>query len=64
MDFGSLMGMMGPPPSQATRRGTEAEDDVSDIVSLDLGDPDMREVNLGEKKKRGPKAKGKKEVSL
>ena len=65
MDFGSLMGMMGPPPSQATRRGAAPdEDDVSDIVSLDLGDPDTREVSLSEKKKRGPKGKGKKEVSL
>lgn len=65
MDFGSLMSMMGPPPAQMTRPGRQAEtESVSDIVSVDEGDPDTREVSLGgEKKKRGPKAK-KKEVSL
>ena len=57
MDFGSLMNMMGPPPAMMTRRGggAEAAESVSDIVSIDEGDPD--------KKKRGGKAK-KKEVSL
>jgi Family of unknown function (DUF5767) len=65
MDFGSLMNMMGPPPAQMTRPGRQAEtESVSDIVSVDEGDPDTRQVNLeGEKKKRGPKSK-KKEVSL
>lgn len=67
MDFGSLMGMMGPPPSMMTRAGNHGGDDesVSDIVSIDAGgDPDTREVSLGsDKKKRGPKAK-KKEVSI
>lgn len=67
MDFGSLMGMMGPPPPMMTRPGNHGGDDesVSDIVSIDAGgDPDTREVNLStEKKKRGPKAK-KKEVSI
>lgn len=67
MDFGSLMGMMGPPPAMMTRAGNHGGDDesVSDIVSIDAGgDPDTREVNIGpEKKKRGPKAK-KKEVSI
>jgi len=67
MDFGSLMNMMGPPPSQATRTGPSAgpDDDLSDIVSVDAGDGDVREVQLGtEKKKRGPKGGKKKEVSL
>ena len=64
MDFGSLMNMMGPPPAQMTR-GAERAESVSDIVSIDEGDPDTREVSLGsDKKKRGPKGKGKKEVSL
>ena len=65
MDFGSLMNMMGPPPSMMTRPPRAPEtDSVSDIVSIDEGDPDTREVQMGqEKKKRGPK-KGKKEVSL
>ena len=66
MDFGSLMNMMGPPPAMMTRPGNHGGDDesVSDIVSIDAGgDPDTREVNIGDKKKRGPKAK-KKEVSI
>jgi len=67
MDFGSLMGMMGPPPPMMTRPGNHGGDDesVSDIVSIDAGgDPDTREVNINtEKKKRGPKAK-KREVSI
>ena len=65
MDFGSLMNMMGPPPAMMTRpeRSTEVES-VSDIVSIDEGDPDTREVQVGQdKKKRGSK-KGKKEVTL
>lgn len=63
MDFGSLMGMMGPPPPQMTRPPRDDES-VSDIVSVDAGDPDTREVSIGgEKKKRGPKSK-KKEVQL
>jgi hypothetical protein len=65
MDFGSLMNMMGPPPAQMTRPGRQAEtESVSDIVSVDEGDPDTRRVTFeGDKKKRGPKSK-KKEVSL
>ena len=65
MDFGSLMNMMGPPQAVQTRSGRQADtESVSDIVSMDEGDPDTREVQLpGDKKKRGPKAK-KKEVSL
>mgnify|MGYP006267533179 CR=1 FL=1 len=66
MDFGSLMNMMGPPPAMMTRPGRQAEtESVSDIVSVDEGDPDTREVNIGgEKKKRGAKGSKKKEVVL
>ena len=65
MDFGSLMNMMGPPQAVQTRPGRSAEtDSVSDIVSIDEGDPDTREVAVGGPKKRGPKGKGKREVSL
>ena len=64
MDFGSLMGMMGPAPPMQTRPGRPDDDDVSDIVSVDMGDPDTREVSIGAgPKKRGPKSK-KKEVTL
>jgi hypothetical protein len=64
MDFGSLMSMMGPPPAVMTRPPRAQDtDSVSDIVSIDEGDPDTREVQVGGGKKRGPK-KGKKEVSL
>ena len=62
MDFGSLMGMMGPPPPMQTRPGGGDDESVSDIVSVDMGDPDTREVSVGSKK-RGPKPK-KKEVQL
>ena len=62
MDFGSLMGMMGPPPPMQTRPGGGDDESVSDIVSVDMGDPDTREVTVGSKK-RGPKPK-KKEVQL
>ena len=65
MDFGSLMNMMGPPQAVQTRPGRSAEtESVSDIVSIDEGDPDTREVAVGGPKKRGPKGKGKREVSL
>lgn len=66
MDFGSLMNMMGPPPAQMTRPGRSAEtESVSDIVSVDEGDTDTREVQIGSdgKKKKGGR-KSKKEVSL
>ena len=63
MDFGSLMGMMGPPPPMQTRPGGGDDESVSDIVSVDLGDPDTREIVTGSAKKRGPKPK-KKEVQL
>ena len=64
MDFGSLMNMMGPGMPQATRTGGGGGDteSVSDIVSIDAGDPDTREVSMGPAKKRGRKTK--KEVSL
>jgi len=61
MDFGSLMGMMGPPPSMNSRPSRPDDDDVSDIVSVDAGG-DTREVSVGSKP-RGRKSK-KKEVSL
>jgi len=65
MDFGSLMGMMGPPQPQMTRPPRPQEDDdVSDIVSIDAGDPDTKDVNV---KGTGGKGRGrpkKKEVSL
>jgi hypothetical protein len=65
MDFGSLMNMMGPPQPVQTRPGRSAEtESVSDIVSVDEGDPDTREVKVGASKKRGPKGKGKKEMTL
>lgn len=60
MDFGSLMSMMGPPPPQMTRPGREETESISDIVSIDGGDPDMREVQVKKTKGR----KGKKEVML
>ncbi len=65
MDFGSLMGMMGPPMPVQTRNGGGDDESVSDIVSVDMAqDPDTREVALGtEKKKRGRKP-AKKEVTL
>ena len=63
VDFGSLMGMMGPPPPMQTRPGGGDDESVSDIVSVDMGDPDTREVTVGGSKKRGPKTK-KKEVQL
>ena len=63
VDFGSLMGMMGPPPPQMTRPGrAEDVESVSDIVSIDAGgDGETREVSVG--KAKGRKTK-KKEVSL
>lgn len=63
MDFSSLMSMMGPPPPQMTRQRDVDVESVSDIVSIDAGDPDTREVQV----KDGTKKKGrkpKKEVTL
>jgi len=61
MDFGSLMNMMGPPPSVNSRPSRPDDDDVSDIVSVDAGG-DSREVNV-KPQTRGRKSK-KKEVSI
>jgi hypothetical protein len=44
-----------------SRPARQDDDDVSDIVSVDAGDPDMREVAVKGKGKGRPK---KKEVSL
>ena len=65
LDMSALFGMMGPPPSMPTRepapRPQEPDgDDVSDIVSVDIGS-DTREVNVKGGRKRNTK---KKEVVL
>lgn len=62
MDFGSLMGMMGPPPPQMSRPPRDDES-ISDIVSIDAGDSDVRDVSVSGPKKGGRKSK-KKEVVL
>ena len=65
MDFGSLMNMMGPPPAVMTRSGAgNTAESVSDIVSVDEGDTDTREVRIGEEKKKRGGGRKKKEVSL
>jgi len=65
MDFGSLMNMMGPPPSMLTRPGrTQETESVSDIVSIDEGDPDTREVSVSQDKKKRGGGRKKKEVSI
>ena len=62
MDFGSLMNMMGPPPPQMTRPSRPDDvESVSDIVSIDAGDQDTREVPVA--KGRGRKTK-KREVAI
>lgn len=58
VDFGSLMNMVGPPQPVASRGGVVVDDDVSDIVSVDMGDPDTRDVPVKGKRK------SKKEVSI
>ena len=63
MDLSSLMGgIIGPPPPIGTRepgpRETPQEDDVSDIVSVDLGS-DTKEVSV-----KKPRKSKKKEVAL
>ena len=61
IDFGSLMGMMGPP--QPTVQVREA-DELSDIVS-EAADGDVREVQVSSKGKGGRKPKSnKKEISI
>jgi hypothetical protein len=66
MDFGSLMNMMGPPQPQMTRGGggADADDDVSDIVSVDAGDPDTKDVNVAKSGGKGRGRPKKREVSL
>jgi hypothetical protein len=59
VDFGSLMGMMGPPQSTVRVRDS---DELSDIVS-DAGG-DVREVQVSAGKKGGRKPNGKKEISI
>jgi hypothetical protein len=59
IDFGSLMGMMGPPPPTVQVRES---DELSDIVSEAGGD--VREVQVSAGKKGGRKPKGKKEISI
>lgn len=62
MDFSSLMNMMGPPAPMSSRpERVQEADDVSDIVSIDEGDPDTKEVKVSGAKKGRSK---KKEVSL
>ena len=63
MDFGSLMGMMGPPPPANTRPVVRDDESVSDIVSVDATS-ETREVPIApEKKKRGGR-KAKKEITI
>jgi hypothetical protein len=63
-DMSSLFSMMGPPPPMGTREpAPREEDEVSDIVSVDMGS-ETREVDIrAGGKKRKPSAK-KKEVVL
>lgn len=66
MDMSALFGMMGPPPAMQTREPaprvtTDEGDDVSDIVSVDMGS-DTREVNI--RKGASSAKKKKKEVIL
>ena len=62
IDFGSLMGMMGPPqPAVQVREA----DDLSDIVSEAGGDGETREVQVSTGKKgRGRPKSNKKEISI
>ena len=68
LDMSALFGMMGPPPPVGTRepapRETREEDEVSDIVSVDMGS-ETRDVDIraGGKRKK-PSASKKKEVVL
>lgn len=64
MDMSALFGMMGPPPAMQTRepapRPPADDDEISDIVSIDMGS-DTREVSVKASRKKGAK---KKEVVL
>lgn len=68
MDMSAIFSMMGPPPPMGTRepspRESKEEDEVSDIVSVDMGS-ETREVDIraGGKRKK-PSASKKKEVVL
>lgn len=64
-DMSALFGMMGPPPGMGTREPAPRDDDeVSDIVSVDMGS-DTRELDIraGGRKKKSSASK-KKEVVL
>jgi hypothetical protein len=58
VDFGSLMGMMGPPPSAPPPQ----VDELSDVVS-DAGGDEVREVSVKATSKKGRKS-NKKEISI
>jgi hypothetical protein len=61
IDMSSIFGMMGPPmPANTREPARRDEDEVSDIVSVDMGS-ETRDVNVRSSKK---KAQKKKEVSL
>ena len=67
MDMSALFSMMGPPPPMPTREPGPREeevDDVSDIISVDMGS-DTREVNIkGSRGKKKASTQKKKEVVL
>jgi len=61
VDMSAIFGMMGPPmPSNTREPARRDEDEVSDIVSVDMGS-ETRDVNVRSSKKKTQK---KKEVSL
>jgi len=61
IDMSSIFGMMGPPmPANTREPARRDEDEVSDIVSVDMGS-ETRDVNVRSSKKKTQK---KKEVSL
>ena len=62
IDMSSIFGMMGPPmPANTREPARRDEDEVSDIVSVDMGS-ETRDVNVRSSKKKGGQKK--KEVSL
>jgi len=66
IDMSAIFNMMGPPPPTGTREpGPRDDDEVSDIVSVDMGS-DTREVDIraGGKQRKKPSASKKKEVVL
>ena len=63
LDFGSIMGMMGPPPPSNSRPVVRDDNEsVSDIVSVDGGGGDVREVQV--KKGRTSKKAKRNEVTI